>query len=403
MDEVCITSTNGPSVEMVHVWNIRTGVLLHSWKGNKSLGCVLLKQPSSEASVLLAAQSDRPLVHGWGLNKAPIAFKHVVPEQLSCLAVSHSGQYVVGGGQSGRIYLWHYATGILVKMWDAHYKQITALAWTVDDHRLYSASDDTMMHAWNLNALLDISAASVSPAASFAGHSLPITGIHVAMLLGPVARITTCSMDKSCKVWEPSGHCVATIAFPRSLSCLVLDIAQVYLYAGTFDGPIFRTNLYATPDEKAFVLEKHAAKVTGLAFAKDETLLVSSSTDGTCSVWDPSSRACLRTFSQLKGEATSCVVVDWEPHATLYPPPPQGLAKYPETAEDQASRMVAPLDAVAKKRHVLDIKRVAALALKLDSADPGSGGAAILQDLDRVRSQNQELRKLNDELFKALI
>ncbi len=42
------------------------------------------------------------------------------------------------------------ATGRLLRVWEAHYKGVTALAWTQDDMFLLSAGEDALLHLWDL-------------------------------------------------------------------------------------------------------------------------------------------------------------------------------------------------------------------------------------------------------------
>ncbi len=42
------------------------------------------------------------------------------------------------------------ATGRMLKMWEGHYKGITALAWTTDDMFLLSGGEDALLHLWSL-------------------------------------------------------------------------------------------------------------------------------------------------------------------------------------------------------------------------------------------------------------
>ena len=68
-------------------------------------------------------------------------------------------------------------------------------------------------------------------------------------------------------------------------------------------------------DDSANIFDKHTKQVTAISLSFDETLLVSSSLDTTCIVWDPQSRAALRVFKQLKGPAMTCTLsCFWDPN-----------------------------------------------------------------------------------------
>ena len=91
------------------------------------------KSSSSRSSYLpdyiLAAQHSRPqiLTYSWG--KESNIFKSPTPERLGALAISPDGIYAVGGGASGRLYVWTTYDGELVTAFEGHYKSITCIAW----------------------------------------------------------------------------------------------------------------------------------------------------------------------------------------------------------------------------------------------------------------------------------
>ncbi len=103
--------------------------------------------------------------------------KYSVPEKLLVLTLSNSGLYALGGGESGRIYLWEVthkkffmlynlsfkcfdhpnpkiATGALLATIDAHFKPISSLHFSADDHAFVSAAQDSFAHVWILSRLV---------------------------------------------------------------------------------------------------------------------------------------------------------------------------------------------------------------------------------------------------------
>lgn len=136
LSEVAVTSSSADS--LVYIWDLRSGAILGSLKGNKSDArtTATLPIPAHSGGTLfssgfLAAQNDRALVHVWNWTKVStysislhallntyanrqgqLHAKFVLPEKLSSLAISHSGLYCVGGGQSGRVYIWQVGTSI---------------------------------------------------------------------------------------------------------------------------------------------------------------------------------------------------------------------------------------------------------------------------------------------------
>ncbi|KAJ1538649.1 Pre-rRNA-processing protein ipi3, partial [Cladochytrium tenue] len=74
--------------------------------------------------------------------------KFVLPERLRCMQSSRSGCYMIGGGESGRIYVWELGTGGLLRSADAHFKPVTAVSFAMDDSAFVTCSDDASAHVW---------------------------------------------------------------------------------------------------------------------------------------------------------------------------------------------------------------------------------------------------------------
>ena len=262
--------------------------------------------------------------------------KLLLPELMTCITVSNSNQYLATGGKSGRLYVWNLQSGLLLKAWDAHYKEILDLEFSVDDHVLISTSGDTNAIIWAFQAdILQIENQSVTPLATLSGHSLSITGTHLSHLLMEHSRYFTCSLDATVKIWAPvkgrpgtfnGGHhdssqtqLLNTILFPRPLTCCVVDTREATLYAGDTDGVIYKTNLYPVHEhapsnnsdqstfhtspvgEQRLVFTQHENRIESIKLSWDETLLVSSSLDETTIIWDTFTRSCLRVLKNVSG------------------------------------------------------------------------------------------------------
>lgn len=68
---------------------------------------------------VLSPQDDKPLIQAFCASKQSVAQKSIAPEKIECVKESNSGIYLMGGGVSGRLYLWHLITGVLIRMWYA--------------------------------------------------------------------------------------------------------------------------------------------------------------------------------------------------------------------------------------------------------------------------------------------
>lgn len=110
--------------------------------------------------------------------------------------------------------------------WDAHYRQVNVLRFTVDGQALVSGSEDSGVGVWSMSSyvlishtissepnkphsLLDNASQNdlVSPYASLSDHTLPVTDIICGIGVFPFCRILTASVDHSVKV-HPSSSSV---------------------------------------------------------------------------------------------------------------------------------------------------------------------------------------------------
>ena len=100
-------------------WNPLTLSVLTTFKDNACAknGLALIGDRGFAAS-----QTQRPALKLWSWGKEACAVKAVSAERIGPLVATADGSYLVGGGASGRLYLWSTVTGALLKIWDGHYK-----------------------------------------------------------------------------------------------------------------------------------------------------------------------------------------------------------------------------------------------------------------------------------------
>jgi hypothetical protein len=88
-----------------------------------------------------------------------VLFSRDIHHPEGCIPAPHS----CGAVGAGQVHMWETASGRLLKSWPAHYKAVTALAFTDDDSLLLSASEDTVVHTWSLLVVLDAFAEDFAP------------------------------------------------------------------------------------------------------------------------------------------------------------------------------------------------------------------------------------------------
>ncbi|KAI8818530.1 quinon protein alcohol dehydrogenase-like superfamily [Fimicolochytrium jonesii] len=443
--EVAVTaSSTDPAV---HIWDLRSGAVLGTLKGNKSnaRATATLPLPSHLggaliSSTFLAAQNDRGLVHAWNWAKAQLLTKFVLPENLTSLAMSNSGIYAVGGGQSGRVYIWQMNTGQLLRAFDGHYKAVKVIRFTTDDLAFITGGEDSVANVWLLASTIDPQAdTDPSPHRSLSGHALPITDIAVGVGLFGSARIFTSSADRTCKVWEAlSGDLLTTIVYHKPITSIALDVTETRLFAGSSEGLIYRTNLYhrsaggeavglrqgvddIRSDES--VLMGHSQSITSLALSFDGSILLSGSIDGTAMVWDTTSSQALRTFSTHKAPVTDVKILLKPPHLmdpsasahNFFPIKPWARHVLPagEVRHDpsvELPTLAGDLTSTSHPTTTLQPTFLTSISDKLRTLDSTPSESALetahaklQQQVQQLQQQNEQLVGINDELYQGAV
>ncbi|KAJ3318336.1 WD repeat-containing protein 18 [Boothiomyces sp. JEL0866] len=412
--EVAISCSNKENV--IHCWDIRTGVLVASYKANLSSCVAIRKSYWLRAGMFLTPQMDKSTINVYQFSKSPAVFKFIVPEKLSVLEVSNSGDFCVGGGESGRIYIWEIATGRMIRMFDAHYKAVSCIKFSVDDIRLVTGGNDSQVLVWSFSQLLDLAVPqdSIPSSISLSGHSLPITGLSISLLPHQNARVYSCSMDKSCKIWEITGENIGTIIFPRSLTSIAVNATETAVFCGGVDGTIFQSNLYSeaklqnystvtdVQDSELLRFEKHTDHIHQLCFSMDESLLVSASDDGTCQVWDVASRQSVRTFTK-KTPLTTCAVILQPPELVDQALAPKDL-KITQFSRFPNSDLDMPYSVQIREECTDSLEEITEKYFAPIELNGGDDEIAELKSqIAMLTNHNTQLRKLNDELYTSVL
>eukprot|EP00743_Colponemidia_sp_Colp-15_P007479 GILK01008083.1.p1 GENE.GILK01008083.1~~GILK01008083.1.p1 ORF type:complete len:448 (-),score=85.31 GILK01008083.1:161-1465(-) len=321
--EVAVTASSEDNT--IHVWEIRSGSHLASFKDNTCRANALCTL-GAHGDYVMSAQNAKAVFHFWSWGKEHTHVKCTSPEKITSIVASPDGIHVIAGAISGRMYLWESNTGRLARQWEGHYKAIAALKTTDDGSMVISGGEDSMVNVWDIISLVD-AAVSTSPLPfySWSDHSLPVTGVHVTAG-GCRGRVASSSLDRSCKIWElASGTLLLSVLFPVFLTCVSMDPTEERLFCGSGDGRLFSINLKPSLSATSLKLSTdsidgpqefvgHGKVVTSIAVSYDGVLLVSGSEDGTARVWDVGSRQVVKTFQRHKGPVSHVMLIPRPAH-----------------------------------------------------------------------------------------
>ncbi|KAI8084436.1 WD40-repeat-containing domain protein [Halteromyces radiatus] len=332
LTEIAITASNTDPT--VYVWDIRSGSTLFSFKqstsGKSGLCCVPRPGAPLQIGSFLTAQTDRATLHVYDWRRDHIAYKMLTPEKIITVTASHQGHYVAGATSSGRVYLWHTATGHLKCVFDAHYRLINRLVFSNDDTALITAGDDATVNVWLMSQLLcSETEAESRPSSmySWADHTLPVTDVCIGSGTLSTARVYTSSLDSTVKLWDLStGELLTTFLFPKAVSAITLNPSETILFAaylyrrrqhqaynntqsvgglGKVEAVGVHESVESSTSSLGAMFSGHTGSINSLDLSFDGTLLISGSNDGNCIVWDVASRQSLRKFTSHKGPVTS--------------------------------------------------------------------------------------------------
>lgn len=250
---------------------------------------------------IFVASKNKALLNVYSWGKETPEQRIPIPEQLSCLTLCANDNLngddelvveedeftlpkyrlphlLIGGGVSGKLYVWELNSGLLLSVKDAHYQRVTNLKVVADGSLLVSAGKDARCLVWNVLDLIEIRANEdgndkvVKPLHVFADHSLEISDIFINNSIHQDLKLYTSSKDSTIRVYSLFDfQLLTTFVLNNPVESIVVDSADRVIFAGLSNGNIRQINLYEA-NKATNVLESKGGYGKIITVTEDQNL-----------------------------------------------------------------------------------------------------------------------------------
>jgi WD40 repeat protein/tetratricopeptide (TPR) repeat protein len=265
----------------VHVWDTRTGRMIHELTGHTAVVVGVAYSPDGR---WLASASDDATVKLWdaasGKEVRTLMGHRQVGRNMTGpwvrgVAFSPNGERLATAGRDRTVKLWNPTTGEVIHTFEGHTELINSVVFSPDNQHLASASSDRTVRLWSLSSGREVR--------RFTGH----TDRVLSVAFSPDGKLlATAGEDQAVRLWDVnSEQSVRTFTGHTGyVGSAAFSPDGRWLASASNDATVRLWDVASGQETRT--LRGHKDFVGGVAFSPDGRWLASAGVEGAVKLWD---------------------------------------------------------------------------------------------------------------------
>ncbi|KAJ3217190.1 hypothetical protein HDU67_008319 [Dinochytrium kinnereticum] len=196
---------------------------------------------------------------------------------MNCISYSQDGQYVVSGGDDGKVKLWNTQTGFCFVTFSEHSGPVRAVEFTKKGQVVFSCSIDGTVRAFDMIRYRNFRTFTSPSPVQFSCLAVDASGELICAGSLDTFEVYVWSVQTGKLLEILSGH-------KGPISCLSFSPSEGRLVSGSWDKTVRTWDIFSRSVNTEAL--DHTSEVLSLAFRPDGKQLAVASLDGMISFWD---------------------------------------------------------------------------------------------------------------------